>query len=378
MSLPKGFVVGVATSAFQTEGSLQADGRGPSIWDHFTAGGETAVEHYRRWEEDLELLGWLGVDAYRFSLAWPRIFPRGQGRLNRAGLDFYARLVDRLLERDIMPFVTLYHWDLPAALPGGWKARDTALAFSDYALAVGQALGDRVRHWITLNEPWCSAHLGYGTGEHAPGESLPDILPIRENLAEAHRLGVQALHAAGAGECGPAMVVLAHRPASCDPADARAAVQAWEQDNGPWLEAFSEGDFLGLNVYYPSFIRAVPGGYEEVTDQLDLARNDLGWPLDASVVSQTVERVWSRVHPKALYITETGCASADDALQRQVLEDYLGAAAGCAHLRGTFLWTLTDNLEWQHGFGPHFGLFTRNRQPRASGRWLAGLLASRC
>lgn len=209
---PPGFVLGSATAAFQIEGAADEDGRGPSIWDTFshTPGkvwngdtGDVACDHYHRWEQDLDLMVDLGLDAYRFSIAWPRIQPTGRGPANPAGLDFYGRLVDGLLERGIKPVATLYHWDLPQTLEdeGGWAVRSTAEAFADYATIVGEALGDRIDTWTTLNEPWCSAYLGYGQGGHAPGRTEPAAaLAAVHHLNLAHGLGLQALRAASTGD----------------------------------------------------------------------------------------------------------------------------------------------------------------------------------
>lgn len=372
-------IVGVATSAFQTEGGLRCDGRGPSIWDDFVAGGDEAVDHYRRWREDLDLLAWLGVDAYRFSIAWPRVMPGG--RLNPAGLDFYTRLVDRLLELGIRPFPTLYHWDLPLDLC--WRTRSTALAFADYCGAVVERLGDRVESWTTLNEPWCSAVLGYMTGEHAPGERSDDVRDVVHHLLLAHGLGVQAVRAAGGRRCGIAMVPIAHRAAR--PEARQAARRAWDEANRPWFDPLLLGrypgeppaecregdlevlaqplDFLGLNIYYPS---AVDADGTEVP--LSGPRSDLDWPVDATVVGETIDAVRSRYATPPLVITETGCPAAP-AQQLEFLRAAMQQAEN-AKVEGVFLWTLTDNLEWQHGFGPRFGLFDRQRRPRAAARWL--------
>jgi len=204
---PAGFVFGSATAAYQVEGGAREDGRGPSIWDTFAhtpgaitggATGDIACDHYHRWQGDVDLMSDLGLSAYRFSIAWPRILPAGRGAVNRAGIDFYSRLVDRLLDKGIRPVATLYHWDLPQALEdaGGWPARDTAAAFADYAAVMGRALGDRVDTWITLNEPWCSAYLGYGQGGHAPGRQDPaEALAAVHHLNLAHGRAVSALRA---------------------------------------------------------------------------------------------------------------------------------------------------------------------------------------
>ncbi|WP_182482833.1 family 1 glycosylhydrolase, partial [Calidithermus roseus] len=208
---PTDFVWGTATAAYQIEGAVREDGRAPSIWDTFshTPGkvrngdtGDTACDHYHRYREDIALMRELGVNAYRFSVAWPRVLPQGRGAVNPAGLDFYERLVDALLEAGITPWATLYHWDLPQALEdtGGWPQRDTAYALAEYAAVVGQRLGDRLKHWITLNEPWCSAFLGYGIGVHAPGrQDLALSLQAAHHLLLSHGLATEALRAAVPG-----------------------------------------------------------------------------------------------------------------------------------------------------------------------------------
>jgi len=205
---PPGFLWGAATSAYQIEGAVDVDGRGPCIWDTFARvparvrngdTGDIAADHYRRWREDVALMARLGLSAYRFSIAWPRVQPHGRGRVNRKGLDFYARLVDELRRHGITPVATLYHWDLPQALQdsGGWGQRDTAQRFAEYAAVTAEALGDRIDRWTTLNEPWCSAFLGHASGEHAPGETDPALaLRAAHHLLLAHGLGVQALRAA--------------------------------------------------------------------------------------------------------------------------------------------------------------------------------------
>ena len=205
MRVPDGFVLGAATAAYQIEGAATEGGRGPSIWDTFSHvpgtilgddTGDTAADHYHRLEADLDLMAHLGLDAYRFSISWPRVLPDGRGPVNHAGLDFYSRLVDGLLERGIEPVATLYHWDLPQALQdtGGWLSRDTAAAFADYARVVGSALGDRVDTWTTLNEPWCSAYLGYGSGGHAPGlTGREEPLVAAHHLSLAHGSAIAAL-----------------------------------------------------------------------------------------------------------------------------------------------------------------------------------------
>ncbi|MDR3202933.1 MAG: family 1 glycosylhydrolase [Bifidobacteriaceae bacterium] len=301
---PAGFLWGAATAAYQIEGAVAADGRAPSIWDVFShtpgkvAGGDTgdvACDHYRLADRDVKIMAELGLTAYRFSIAWPRVLPGGSGAVNRAGLDFYSRLVDRLLEAGIAPLATLYHWDLPQALAqaGGWPERDTAERFAEYAAVAARALGDRVGLWTTLNEPWCSAFLGHAAGVHAPGERRPDrALAAAHHLNLAHGLGVQALRAELGVAARVSVTLNLHviRPASDRPEDVAAARRLELVGNeaflGPMLDGaypeeliaqtahvtdwgfVREGDlsgivrpidFLGVNYYSTSTVAAGPG-----------------------------------------------------------------------------------------------------------------------
>ena len=255
LTFPDGFVWGAATAAYQIEGSVSADGRGPSIWDIFshTPGrtrnsdtGDIACDHYRRLQEDLDLIKQLGLRAYRFSVAWPRIQPDGKGPANRAGLDFYQRLVDGLLERGVTPALTLYHWDLPQALEdaGGWTVRDTAQRFAEYAALVADALADSVGMWITLNEPWCSSWHGYGHGVHAPGRRrVADALAANHHLLLGHGLATQALRSAGAGAVGITLNLAPIRPASDHRDDLAAARRADGNLNRMFLDPLFRGAY---------------------------------------------------------------------------------------------------------------------------------------
>lgn len=409
MRIPEGFVLGTATAAWQIEG---ADGRGRSIWDTFTGGlGDVACDHYHRWPADVALMKALGLRHYRFSIAWPRVLPAGTGAVSPAGLDFYARLVDGLLEAGIEPWPTLYHWDLPQPLEdrGGWPNRDTALAFGDYAWVVLERLGDRVRHWFTLNEPWCSAVLGYSTGEHAPGrrEGLPVVRNAIHHLLLAHGLGVQAVRARSTGRVGIVLNPLVPFPLTEDPADLEACELAWQEHTGWWLEPLYFGrypgeyacaaedlriisaptDFLGLNVYFPMFVRGVAGGYRDLQETVDLPRTAMGWPVYPPVLSHALLEVWRRYRPPVLYVTENGCASPDavdpegrvlDLFRREYLRQHLGetlrAREAGAPVQGYFAWSFMDNLEWAHGSDKRFGLVyvdfaTQQRVVKSSGLW---------
>ncbi|MGF1645569.1 MAG: GH1 family beta-glucosidase [Kineosporiaceae bacterium] len=373
---PPGFVWGAATAAYQIEGAATEDGRGPSIWDTFSRvpgavlggdTGDTATDHYHRLAEDVALMADLGLRAYRFSIAWPRVQPAGSGPVNRAGLDFYSRLVDALLERDITPVATLYHWDLPQPLEdaGGWPVRDTAERFAEYASVVAAALGDRVGVWTTFNEPWCTAFLGYAAGVHAPGRTDPAAsLAAAHHLNLAHGLGVQALRREAPGR--PVSVVLnVHlvRPAGDGAPDVEAARRVDAVGNqvflGPMLRgrypddlladtaavtdwsfvrdgdaatAHAGGvDLLGVNYYTPTVVghwdRSGPrrdadghgGGRSpwpgcgdvEFLPQ-DRPVTDMGWPVDPSGLTELLTRLGRAFPGLPLMVTENGAAYPDD------------------------------------------------------------------
>ncbi|MBA2668497.1 MAG: family 1 glycosylhydrolase, partial [Trueperaceae bacterium] len=322
-AFPNDFVWGVATSAYQIEGATLVDGRGPSIWDTFCAlpgavlGGEdgsVACEHYTRWPADLDLIAGLGMGAYRFSVSWPRVVPEGRGRVNPGGLDFYERLVDGMLERGIAPYCTLYHWDLPQALEdeGGWTSRDTAHAFAAYAGHVAERLGDRIRGWFTLNEPWCSAYLGYGVGVHAPGiRDTRSSLQAAHHLLLGHGLAMGALRAAApAAQHGVVLNLFpieAERDVPEDHAAARrhdAFVNRWYLDPvlrgrypadawkayGDLVPTVAPDDartiaaaidVLGVNYYHPIVVRHAPDRPFPLTDEARPAasRTAMGWEV---------------------------------------------------------------------------------------------------
>ncbi len=438
MRLPDDFLLGVATSSYQIEGALKEDGRGPSIWDVFQGTnedtGEVACDHYHRYKDDVKLIGRLGASAYRFSIAWPRVLPEGQGRVNQKGLDFYSRLVDELLSRGIEPWATLYHWDLPLALhhKGGWKERDTVLHFRDYTRHVLDALGDRVKHWFTLNEPWCTAILGYQTGEHAPGETADTktVLGIIHNLLLAHGHSLQQVREAGSEhQVGIVLNPWVPLPLTESADDHEAAERAWQEQVGWWFEPLYEGrypdqvkrvrasempevrdgdlelissemDFLGLNLYFPSFVRhaptAAPFYYEECGSLVTLPRTEMGWQVYPPVLSYALTQIAERYRPKALYITENGCATPDplddrgaindlfrkEYLRTHMLEALRAREQNDVPLKGYFVWSLMDNFEWQYGYTKRFGLVhvdyeTLKRTPKTSARWFAGLTAKR-
>lgn len=433
---PDGFLWGVSTSAFQIEGSLDADGRGPSIWDGFTGEsgdtGELACDHYRRWREDVELLTELHVNAYRFSLAWPRLFPDGRRREQR-GFDHYDRLLDALLERGIEPVVTLYHWDLPQALEdeGGWRARETADRFAEYAAACFDAYGDRVRFWLTINEPWIVGLLGYLHGLHAPGYK-GDVLgevTVFHHLLLGHGLAVQAFRGRD-GKIGLAPNLAPHYPAS--PADEEAShgsdgyVNRWfldaifrgaypedmraryEQLLGP-LDFVRHGDlatisaptdYLGVNYYAPRVIESVPGdtpwpwrvivpeGVQATGGFTDgVARTEAGTPIVPAALTDLLVRVQDDYGVPTL-ITENGAVFAEpvhDERRIRFIRDHLAAVHDAigqgANVLGYCHWSFLDNFEWALGYGQRFGLVhvdyvTQERTIKDSGREYARIAAA--
>ncbi|MGA4799995.1 GH1 family beta-glucosidase [Streptomyces lavendulocolor] len=450
-SLPPDFAFGVATSAYQIEGAVSEDGRGPSIWDTFCrrpgavldgGDGTTACDHYRRHREDVALLADLGVDTYRFSVAWPRVQPTGSGAANPKGLDFYSRLVDDLLAAGITPAVTLYHWDLPQALEdaGGWRARDTAARFADYTALVADALADRVPRWITLNEPWCSAFLGNANGEHAPGVRLgTPALAAAHHLLVGHGLSMGALRAAGVREAGIALNLTHVSAATGRPEDRAAAVRAETQRNLMWTEPLLRArypatetdtweelieredfrragdldlvsapmDFLGINYYTPSVVRAAP--YQEPDPDrrhaMDNRFTDTPVPgarrtaMDWPVVPGTLHSLLTSLHRRygaalpPIHITENGSAEHDvpapdgtvrDTDRIDYLRDHLGAVADAiadgVDVRGHYVWSLLDNFEWSYGYERRFGIVhvdyrTQRRTPKASYHWYRRLIA---
>ena len=424
---PEGFVWGTATASYQVEGAVREDGRGPSIWDTFahTPGrivdgdtGDVADDHYHRYPEDISLMADLGISHYRFSLAWPRVQPEGRGQLNAAGIDFYSRLVDGLLERGIQPWVTLYHWDLPQPLEdaGGWPARDTAERFAEYAAAIHQRLGDRVQDWTTLNEPWCSAFLGYASGVHAPGRTEgPAALRAAHHLLLGHGLAVRALRDQGARELGVTVNLYPVDPVTDSAADRDAARRVDGLMNRLFLDPLLRGsypadlladlapvmdfdhvrdgdlavvhaplDFLGVNYYTRHVVRAgapgrAPSGPANPTNWVGaedvefvrrgIPQTAMGWEIDPEGLYETLTRVWREYGPLPLYVTENGAAfddtlDADGRVRDEDRRSYLERHFAAAHralsegvdLRGYFVWSLLDNFEWAFGYSRRFGL----------------------
>ncbi|RKS08329.1 broad-specificity cellobiase [Nocardiopsis sp. Huas11] len=446
--LPPGLLFGTATAAYQVEGAAAEGGRGPSIWDTYcrTPGrvargesGDVACDHYHRYAEDVALMGDLGVDLYRFSVAWPRVQPTGAGPVNAEGLAFYDRLVDTVLEAGVEPALTLYHWDLPQALEdeGGWRSRETAHRFAEYARVVADRLGDRVRRWITLNEPFCSAFVGHAVGRHAPGtkEGRP-ALAAAHHLLLAHGLAVGELRAAGAEQVGITLNPDHLVPATGSEADRAAVERARTLHNRTWLDPILTGaypdneqetwpgladgsyraegdleiisrplDFVGINYYRPIMLRDAPHaepdpalrtavdiGTEQVAFE-GVRHTTMEWPVVPHTFTDLLvdlKRRYPGLPP--LLITENGSAEDDrpDAQGRvhddervDYLREHLAALAAAIEagvdVRGYFVWSLLDNFEWAFGYERRFGLVrvdyeTLERHPKDSFHWYRDFL----
>lgn len=432
---PPGFRWGVSTSAWQIEGATTEDGRGPSIWDTFArlpgriANGDTgdpACDHYHRWASDVDLLGEMGVTDYRFSIAWPRIIPDGDGAVDERGLDFYRRLVDRLLERGITPFAELHHWDLPQPLGdrGGWRSRETVADFVRYATVVWDALGDRVPRWTTHNEPWIIGVLGYLLGIHAPGvrDDLAGCLAVMHHVLLSHGQAVQAYRAAGhRGEIGLCLNLFATQPASATPEDRGAARISDGYTNRWFLDALFRGrypddmmalydrltggvsalhaedaatiatpiDLLGVNYYARRLVRADPTGrlgirvVDEAANATGLPLTGGGWAIHPAGLEAVLRQVRG-YRDLPVYITENGAIEQDvvgddgrvhDPERIGFLRAHIEAAARAIEagvdLRGYFVWSFLDNLEWADGTTKRFGLVyvdypTQRRIPKDS------------
>ena len=447
MAFPADFLWGAATASYQIEGAAYQDGRGMSIWDQFAAtpgkvyqgdNGDIAADHYRRMPEDVALMATLGLNAYRFSIAWPRILPQGTGTINNRGLDFYDRLVDALLARGITPLVTLYHWDLPLALheKGGWLNRDTAFAFSDYAEIVARRLGDRVDWWTTLNEPWCSAYLGYGTGVHAPGiRDMQSAYVAAHHLLLAHGLALPRLrsHTRQEAQLGITLNLTPVYAANDRPETLLAVDLADKMSNRWFLDPIFRGtypeglftdagvdappiqgsdlaiisariDLLGINNYSRSLVRAPIDGngvgnstgtrYEQVAAGAGSSYTEMGWEVYPQALRDVLVRVHRDYTPRAIAVTENGAAFADrwdgsdhvrDLQRVHYVREHIRtlgqALAQGVPLRGYFVWSLLDNFEWAEGYSKRFGIVyvdypTQRRIVKDSGRWYADFIAS--
>ena len=432
-SFPPGFAWGAATAAYQIEGSAREGGRGPSIWDTFshTPGatfhgdnGDVACDHYRLWEQDLGVISDLGLTAYRMSVSWARLQPGGVGPLNATAVAHYRTVLEGLHARGVRPFVTLYHWDLPQELEdaGGWPQRDTAQRFAEYAAAVVRELGDLADDWITLNEPWCSAFLGYGAGRHAPGRhDVRDAVAAGHHLNLAHGLALQAIRAARpAARVGVAHILTDLLPSSAREDDVAAARRMDANNNRFFLDPLLRGgysrdvhqlydeyglaevelpgdaelirapiDFLGLNHYHRQFVSADPAvpvlGATSVA--AEPASTAFGWSITPPGLLSVLRRVSQEAPGLPIHITENGASFHDypgpdghvrDPERIAYLDGYLSAAADAiaegVRLEGYFAWSLLDNFEWGEGYSQRFGLVyvdyrTQDRIPKESAAW---------
>jgi beta-glucosidase len=442
IEFPEEFLWGAATSSYQVEGSPLADGAGPSIWHRFshTPGltengdtGDVASDHYRRYRSDVQLMSELGLNAYRFSVAWGRILPEGKGRVNLKGLEFYSRLVDALLEKNIAPSVTLYHWDLPAALDnrGGWLNRDIAGWFADYAGVVFDALGDRVGMWATINEPWVVSDGGYLYGKLAPGHRNLFEAPIAShNLLRAHGRAVQAFRASKAahGRIGIVVNLAPKYPGSDSAADIAATARSDAYMNRHYLdpvffgrypkemkEIFGEAwvdwpardmkqisqpiDFVGINYYTREVIQHDPEQSlmkAGAVHQEGFIHTETHWEVYPPAFTRILLWIKERYGDIPVYVTENGAAFydppaaidgvIDDPLRVDYLRGHLRAVSaamqGGVQLRGYFVWSLLDNFEWSHGYSKRFGIIhvdyeTQERTIKSSGRYYADVIRTR-
>jgi beta-glucosidase len=444
ITFPKDFIWGCAASAYQIEGAWNEDGKGPSIWDTFshlpgkTANGDTgdvAIDHYHRYQEDIGIMAELGLQAYRFSIAWTRILPEGRGAVNRKGLDFYDRLVDGLLARGIEPYACLFHYDLPQALQdrGGWTRRDTAEAFAEYAHVITGHLSDRVKVWMTHNEPWVSAFVGYGMGEHAPGLRSPAAMfKALHHIFLSHGLAYEAMHAAARQpiRVGITLNLNPVHPASPSKADAGAAHRMDRMLNVLQLDPLLRGttplqdsalsrfltrklirpgdlekirnlDLLGVNYYTRTVARYNPLAPVVAASDVKPQGNEYSqmWEIYPTGIYELLLRIWDdyssmedgRKLPE-LMVTENGVPFPDtvaedgrvhDPRRIRYLSDHLIQVRQAMHegvpVKGYFVWSLFDNYEWALGYGPRFGLVhvdyhTQKRTIKDSGRWYADVI----
>lgn len=435
---PKGFLWGCATASYQIEGGARDDGRGPSVWDTFshTPGktyhgetGDVADDSYHLYKEDVRLLKNLGVSTYRMSISWSRVFPTGKAPVNPKGLDYYNRVVDELLANNITPYITMFHWDLPQALPGGWQNRDTSKAFADYAAFMSKHLGDRVHHFMTTNEFVCFTDLGYRYGSFAPGLKLPagEANQVRHHGILAHGLAVQAIRAntPSGTQVGLAENATVYVPVIETPEHITAAQKATRDDNAPFLTTLMEGkypdsylkqeganapkvepgdmeaigsklDFVGLNIYTPFYVRADDSakGYAVVPYPTSAPHMASPWiVLGPECIYWSVRNVCDLWKVPAIYITENGTSSDDvltpdgkvyDTDRVMYLRNHLThlhrATEEGYPVKGYFLWSLLDNFEWADGYSKRFGIHyvdfkTQKRTPKLSAEWYKDTIA---
>ncbi len=438
LKFPDGFLWGTATASYQIEGAVHTDGRGESIWDRFshTPGkiengdtGDVACDHYHRYAEDIRLMADLGTPAYRLSIAWPRVLPAGKGQINEAGLAFYDRLIDELCKAGIVPFVTLYHWDLPQALQdeGGWLRRETSDHYAHYVDIVTRRLGDRVKNWITFNEPLCIADLGHALGVHAPGHvdpSYAEAAHVSHHVNLGHGKAVSIIRANVPGAHVGIVLNMAPIHAASDTEEDRAAARRFDGVTNRWYaDPLFKGeypadilalrgqavpdiqpgdmqliaaplDFLGINYYTRSLVQNAP----DAPGQLKLVRppnaefTAMGWEVYPDGLRELLVRVHRDYQPKALYVTENGCALPDALDESGHVHDprriaYLRSHFAAAHrairegvpLKGYFIWTLMDNFEWAYGYSKRFGIAyvdfpSQRRIPKDSFHFYQGVI----
>ncbi len=437
LSFPKDFIWGVAASAYQIEGAWNEDGRGVSIWDTFShipgkvvnnENGDVTAGHYHRWKEDVALMSELGVKAYRFSTAWPRILPEGKGRVNQKGLDFYDRLVDELLRRGIEPYVCLFHWDLPQPLQdqGGWPNRKTSVHFAEYARVTAERLGDRVKTWFTHNEPWVAAFVGHLFGEHAPGKKdLGVAVKAMHHLLLSHGLATDAIRAAAKGpvKIGITLNLNPVHPATDSKKDLEAAQRVDLFTNRIVLDPLLKGttplqdsaltkiltarliqdgdlqkirqlDLLGINYYSRSVMKHSNSLPVVNAEQVQPVGNEYSgmWEIYPEGMHETLKMVWDYQPACELMVTENGIPVPDGMdLDGRVRDErrirYLQSHIAQVHraiedgipIKGYFHWSLLDNFEWALGYGQRFGLVyvdwkTQKRIIKDSGRWFAKVI----
>ena len=429
------FIWGVATSSYQIEGAANEDGRGQSIWDTFCKvpgkvanfnNGDIACDHYHRFKEDLDLMKWMGVKAYRFSVAWPRVIPDGVGRVNEMGLDFYDRLIDSLLEREIAPWLTMYHWDLPEALQlrGGWNNREVVEWFGEYGEVLTSRFGDRVKNWMTLNEPFCSAWLGHLYGDMAPGiKDLQTALNVSHNLLMSHGLACQVIRSnVSEANVGIVINVTPAVPATDSQVDSNAAQLADGFDNRWFLDPVfgrtypadvidalgaspeihsgdmeliaQDLDFLGVNFYFRQTVAADQNSKPlpiRSVNRENVKKTAMNWEVHPQAFEEILLRISKEYSPKAIYITENGSAWNDEVINGEIIDDeridylvrHLDAMRSArnqgAPILGYFAWSFLDNFEWAYGYEKRFGLIyvdykTQIRTPKKSAFYYRQLL----
>lgn len=433
----KKFLWGCATASYQIEGADLENGKGPSIWTKFShtkgkifnsQNGDVACDHYHLFKKDIELMKELGINSYRFSVSWPRILPEGHGKVNQDGVDFYSRLIDTLLENDILPFLTLYHWDMPLTLQekiGGWESREIVNYFGDYATLVFDKFSDKVKNWITLNEPYCASHVSYLEGAHAPGIKDPKrSFNVAHNLLMSHGEAVKRFRDSNAqGQIGLTNVSMWIEPASECASDKEAAILNNQFANDWFFETPLEGkypeklrerlenagvmpeikpgdmelistpfDFWGVNYYFRN--RSIASnnllGFEIAPPIVETT--DMGWEIYPDGLEGFLKRTWEKYGQKPIYITENGMADKDtvedgrirDSRRTRYIKDHFEAALKAKQsgvdLRGYFIWSLMDNFEWAFGYSKRFGIIyidyenNLKRLPKDSYYWYKDFL----